>query len=196
MIIEGVKSLGIADIKVITYKKFMDFRGHFCETINKPQLTIFNDYSFVQFNESRSNPFTVRGLHFQTSPPMGKLVRTIYGHMIDVALDIRRDSKTFGKIIMYEMPSDNYSDFGEWIWIPPGFAHGVVSITETIIEYACTSTWNKESEESISVYSRDIDWSLCDKNLKKCFEVIMDSTPLISEKDKNAIEFSSWRHKL
>lgn len=195
MIIENVKSLEIEDIKVITYKKFIDFRGHFCETINKPQLTIFNDDSFVQFNESRSNPFTVRGLHFQTSPPMGKLVRTIYGHMIDMALDIRKDSKTFGKIIMHDMPSDKYSNFGEWIWIPPGFAHGIASITETIIEYACTSTWNSNSEESVSVYSSDIDWSMCDKNLKKCFDVIMSSIPLISDKDKNAMSFSSWRLK-
>src|SRR5690606_8308158 len=90
---------------------------------------------FVQVNESYSRPGTVRGLHFQWNPYMGKLVRTVYGRMVDIALDIRKGSPTFGKALLYDMPSQPDQDYAEWIWIPPGFAHGNYFTAETVIEY-------------------------------------------------------------
>lgn len=198
MKILDVKSLKIADVKVIRYARFTDHRGFFAEHFRKsdflthPQLSFFKDIDFFQCNESFSKPWTIRGLHFQWNPYMGKLVRTLKGRMIDMALDIRKGSPTFGKIISYDMPASPNTEFGEWIWLPPGFAHGNFFTEETHIEYFCSGEWSPGCEAGISPLAGDIDWSWCDLDLKKVFDKIASAKPLMTEKDKNGHSLSSW----
>ena len=128
MKILDVKSLAIPAIKVIRFQRFVDQRGYFTEQYRRSDFQtnehtgFLRDVDFVQANESFSRTGTIRGLHFQWNPHMGKLVRTLRGHLIDVALDIRKGSPTFGNIIAYDMPVNGDEDFNEWIWVPPGFA--------------------------------------------------------------------------
>ena len=147
---------------------------------------------FVQANESYSRKGTVRGLHFQWNPYMGKLVRTLYGHMVDMVLDVRKGSPTFGKIILYDMPTQRETDYAEWIWVPPGFAHGNFFLEETLIEYFCTGQYSQGCEAGISPLATDIDWSLCVPELKQKFDALDRSSMLISDKDKNAYSVAQW----
>src|SRR5512139_3165797 len=130
MKILDVKTLQFSQIKVIRFARFCDHRGYFAEFYRKgdfsrhPGIEFLKGADFVQCNESFSRAGTVRGLHFQWNPYMGKLVRTLHGHMIDMILDIRKGSPTFGKIICHSMPVSSKEDYSEWIWIPSGFAHG------------------------------------------------------------------------
>jgi len=202
MKIESVVSLAIPDIILITYQRFHDKRGYFTEKFNINDINHFNHClnlnslfksKFVQYNESYSLKKTIRGLHFQWNPFMGKLVRTIQGHMIDIVLDIRPKSKTFGKAIMCDMPSTSIDENGQWLWIPPGFAHGNYFIQNTIIEYFCTGTYNAGCEIGINPFSQDIDWSLAHKSLYKQFSK-MQSKCIISTKDRNSIDLAGWLH--
>jgi dTDP-4-dehydrorhamnose 3,5-epimerase len=194
-----VKSLAIEAVKVIRYARFRDHRGYFTETFRKsdfaenPDLNFMHGVEFVQANESCSTKGTVRGLHFQWNPDVGKLVRTLSGRMVDMVLDIRKGSPTFGKIICYDMPTANSDDYNEWIWVPPGFAHGNYFDRETRIEYFCSGSYNPRCEAGISPLSADIDWSLCDKKLKKMFDKIVPTTDLITDKDKNGFSVGSWK---
>jgi dTDP-4-dehydrorhamnose 3,5-epimerase len=123
---------------------------------------------------------------------MGKLVRTLYGHMVDLVLDIRRGSPNFGKAIAYDMPSNTSEDFNEWIWVPPGFAHGNVFVEDTSIEYFCSGEYSPGNEAGISPLSEDIDWSLCDHSLRETFREIASSMPLITDKDRNGLSVCGW----
>jgi dTDP-4-dehydrorhamnose 3,5-epimerase len=196
-----VKSLGIPDIKVIRFGRFIDKRGFFAEHFRKsdftnhPQLHFMRGVEFSQCNGSFSRAGTVRGLHFQWNPHMGKLVRTLSGRMIDLVLDIRRNSPTLGRIIAYDMPASMDADFGEWIWVPPGFAHGNFFLQETHIEYFCSGEYNPNCEAGISPLTSDINWTLCDPVLKKDFETIISEAPLITDKDRNGYSLSSWLNK-
>ena len=108
-----VKELEFAAVKVIRFARFGDHRGYFTESYRKSDfhnsetMGFMKDVEFVQCNESFSKKGTIRGLHFQWNPYIGKLVRTLRGRMIDMVLDIRKDSPTFGNIILYDMPSDS-----------------------------------------------------------------------------------------
>jgi len=148
---------------------------------------------FVQANESYSRKGTVRGLHFQWNPYVGKLVRTLSGRMVDMVLDIRKGSPTFGKIICYDMPATCDEDHSEWIWVPPGFAHGNFFTEDTIIEYFCSGQYSPGYEAGISPLAPDIDWSLCDPEFKRMFDQIAPSTNLITDKDKNGFSVSGWK---
>lgn len=200
MKILDVKSLEIPDIKVIRFGRFADSRGFFTEHfrksdfMNHSQLPFMKNVEFFQCNESFSRPGTIRGLHFQWNPQMGKLVRTLSGRMVDLVLDIRKGSQTLGKILAYEMPASMNADFGEWIWVPPGFAHGNYFIQETHIEYFCTGEYSPNCEAGISSLAKDIDWSLCAPGLKSEFDTIVSGGPLMTEKDKNGHSISSWMH--
>jgi len=194
-----VKSLTIPEIKVIRYQRHMDDRGYFTEILRKsdiderPELSSLKNETLTQFNESFSKQFTVRGLHIQWSPFQGKLVRTLSGHMTDLILDVRKNSPTFGKIIAYDLPVNNAEDFGEFIWIPVGFAHGGFYPEESKIEYYCTSGWSGvDLEAGISPLASDIDWSLCDADLKTKFDQMVSGTPLISDKDRNGFTVAQW----
>ena len=193
-----VKELALSSVKVIRYGRFCDHRGYFTEHYRKSDfhnpdtMNFMKNVEFMQCNESYSRKGTVRGLHFQWNPVMGKLVRTLRGRMIDMVLDIRKGSPTFGMIILYDMPSDHNNDFGEWIWVPPGFAHGNIFTEESMIEYFCTGQYSPGCEAGISPLAEDINWELCDPDLKKIFDNIAPSTSLITDKDKNGFSVSQW----
>src|SRR5919112_1181947 len=190
------KQLEMPEIKVIKFARFGDQRGYFTEHFrssdfqNNPLTSFMKGVEFVQTNESFSKAGTVRGLHFQWNPYMGKLVRTLYGHMIDLILDIRRGSPTFGKAIAYDMPSDRGKEFDEWIWVPPGFAHGNTFLEDSSIEYFCSGEYSPGNEGGISPLAEDIDWSLCDQNLREIFYRVAVSTPLMTDKDRNGLSVS------
>lgn len=195
-----VKALEMEAIKVIKFGRFCDARGYFTEHYRKSdfeshgETAFMKDVEFVQCNESYSKKGTIRGLHFQWNPYMGKLVRTLTGRMIDMVLDIRKGSPTFGKIILYDMPADERADYQEWIWVPRGFAHGNFFTQDTIIEYFCSGEYSPRCEAGISPLAKDIDWTLCDTNLKEAFDSIALSTTLITDKDKNGFSINDWKN--
>jgi dTDP-4-dehydrorhamnose 3,5-epimerase len=155
-------------------------------------MRFMQEVEFVQVNESFSYKGTCRGLHFQWNPYMGKLVRTLSGHMVDLVLDIRRGSPTYGNIIAYDMPTKPEDSYNEWIWVPPGFAHGNFFLEDSKIEYFCSGEYSQGCEAGISPLVPDLDWSLCDAKLKNLFDNIVPTTPFISEKDRNGLSMSAW----
>jgi len=192
--------LQISDAKVVRFAHFRDHRGYFTEHYRKSDfknhkdMGFMNGVEFVQCNESHSKRRTIHGLHFQWNPYMGKLVRTVSGRMIDIVLDIRKGSPTFGKIILYDMPTDKQADYSEWIWAPPGFAHGKFFPEDTMIKYFCSGQYSPGCEACISPLADDIDWSLCDRKLKKLYDQLVPTTTLITDKDKNGLSVNAW-HK-
>ena len=200
MKIMEVKTLDIEAVKVIRFARFCDHRGYFTEQFRKSdfqnhlEMDFMKGVEFVQANESYSKKGTVRGLHFQWNPFMAKLIRTLSGRMVDVVLDIRKGSPTFGKIIAYDMPSDHEADYNEWIWVPPGFAHGNFFTEDSTIEYFCSGEYSPGCEAGISPLAADIDWSLCDESLKKIFDGIASSTELITDKDKDGFSVQAWEN--
>jgi dTDP-4-dehydrorhamnose 3,5-epimerase len=198
MKILAAEQLEIPEIRVIRFARFSDERGYFTEHFRdsdfqtNPLISFMEGVRFVQANESFSRATTVRGLHFQWNPYMGKLVRTLRGHMVDVVLDIRKGSPSFGKAIAYDMPSDRNQDFDEWIWVPPGFAHGNTFLEDTSIEYLCSGEYSPGNEAGISPLAEDIDWSLCDQDLRETFHEIASSTRLMTDKDRNGLSVTAW----
>lgn len=195
-----VKTLFFPEIKIIRFARFKDQRGYFTEVYKKndfdthPDLVFVKNITFVQANASYSKKGTIRGLHFQWNPYMSKLVRVIDGEMIDLILDIRQNSPTFGKIIAYNLNTNLNADYNEWVWVPKGFAHGSVFLKNTIIEYFCDTEWSPESEASISPLAKDIEWSLVNPVTKKQVNSILHNNPLISEKDKNGMTLEQWKN--
>jgi dTDP-4-dehydrorhamnose 3,5-epimerase len=193
-----VRALSIPAVKVVRFARFQDHRGYFTEPYRladfdaHPDMDFMKAIRFVQANESYSKRGAIRGLHFQWNPYMGKLVRTLTGHMADVVLDIRKKSPTFGKAIAYDMPSTVDRDWGEWIWVPPGFAHGNFFLQDTAIEYFCSGQYSPTCEAGISPLAADIDWSLCDRELKEAFDEMTDSSSLMTDKDRNALTVAAW----
>jgi len=161
---------------------FKDERGYFFESYNETNYSSAGlNFKFVQDNESCSSKNVLRGLHFQNPPfAQGKLVRVIKGSVIDIAVDIRKNSPTYGEHIKVELSEDNKYQF----WIPPGFAHGFLSLSdETIFTYKCTNVYNKESEGGII-------WN--DPDLKIDWET---NNPLVSEKDLILTAFNNLKSK-
>ena len=160
-------------------KVFYDERGYFVESFNKNVIKdVGIDVDFLQDNESKSAKNVLRGLHFQNAPhSQGKLVRVVKGAVIDVAVDIRRNSPTYGKHVQVELTEFNKFMF----FIPSGFAHGFVTLeNDTIFSYKCTDFYNKESEGCIL-------WNDADLNINWGVE-----NPIISEKDKFGVKFNSF----
>jgi dTDP-4-dehydrorhamnose 3,5-epimerase len=119
----------IPDVLVIAPKVFGDQRGFFFESFNEEAFNQVTDLKvkFVQDNHSRSAKGVLRGLHYQIQQPQGKLVRVVSGEVLDVAVDIRRASPTFGKAVTVLLSGENHKQ----LWVPPGFAHGFVVLSET-----------------------------------------------------------------
>lgn len=183
-----VKSLVFPEVKVIKTGRFPDNRGYFAEIYKKSDfenIEFLKGKSFVQINESFSRAGVVRGMHFQHSPYQEKLVRVVSGKMIDMFLDIRINSPTFGKVGSYQLETDTKNDFFEWIWLPVGFAHGLYMLEDTTIEYFCTSEYSPKTECSISPVDPDIDWSLIERP--------DFSNVIISDRDKAGKSLSSWK---
>ncbi len=194
-----VKKLDIPGCKVIKYQRFADERGFFAETYRKqdfdthPETDDLKDIHFTQMNESYSKAGTIRGLHFQWNPFMAKLIRCVNGRMIDLLLDIRKNSPTYGKIIAYDSVNSYEHNTGEWVYAPVGIAHGVFLPENTMIEYYCTGHWNPKCEAGISPLAKDIDWSICDKNIYNLLEETKSSGKLIiKDKDENGHSLESW----
>ncbi len=198
MKILSITSLAIPDIKVIRFARFPDHRGYFSEPfrrsdlIGHPDVPSLAGVEFVQANESFSRASTIRGLHFQWNPYMGKLVRAVAGHLIDFALDIRRDSPTLGRIVAHDMPAGPTDPHGEWIWVPPGFAHGTLLLKDTTLEYFCSGEYSPTCEAGISPLADDLDWSLCDPRLKSAYAAVLSAGPLLTDKDRNAPSLRGW----
>ncbi|MBO98603.1 MAG: dTDP-4-dehydrorhamnose 3,5-epimerase [Flavobacteriales bacterium] len=161
---------------------YEDDRGYFFESWNKKIFKKLGlNYEFNQDNQSLSKYGVLRGLHFQNPPyAQGKLVRVVKGKVLDVVVDIRSDSSTYGSHYKIELSETNKLIF----WIPPGFAHGFITLeNDTIFSYKCTSIYNKKSEQALlwSDKTLNIDWQI-----KK---------PIVSQKDQNAIKFLSFKSK-
>ncbi|MDH7476217.1 MAG: dTDP-4-dehydrorhamnose 3,5-epimerase family protein [Microgenomates group bacterium] len=189
-----IKNLEPKEIKVLRFARFADNRGYFTEPFRFSQFIqeFIPDFKIVQINESFSKKGVIRGLHFQWNPYMGKLVRTIKGYMIDLFLDIRKKSPTYGKISAYEMPSDFDKDYSEWIWVPPGFAHGNIFLEDTVIEYLCTGEYSPGCEAGINPLDKDLDWSFCPNQTKEKIKKMIKRGLIISEKDKKGLSLKQW----
>ncbi|MFP1683039.1 dTDP-4-dehydrorhamnose 3,5-epimerase [Alloalcanivorax sp. C16-1] len=164
---------GIPEVKLIKPQVFGDERGFFMETWNERAFSEAGiEASFVQDNHSRSQQHTLRGLHYQLPPyAQGKLVRVTQGEVFDVAVDIRRDSPTFGKWIGAVISEENRLQ----MWIPPGFAHGFYVISEMAdFQYKCTDFYAPEHE-------RCIRWD--DEALGIEWGIKKGQKPIISKKD-------------
>lgn len=197
MKILSTKELAIPAVKVVRFGKFADHRGYFTEPYRKSDLCgatglpELKDVPMLQTNESRSRAGVIRGLHFQWNPFMGKLVRTLTGRMLDVFVDIRKKSPTLGKGVFYDMPARDGEDWDEWIWVPPGFAHGNLFTADTRIEYMCTGEYSQGCEACISPFAPDIDWSLADPALLAEFRSYAGRA-VITEKDAGGQSFGQW----
>lgn len=198
MKIVEVRDLAIPDVKAVRFARFRDARGYFTEPFRRSDLktnpltaACFRDVIFQQLNESLSRGGVVRGLHFQWNPFMGKLVRAVSGHMVDIVVDIRKGSPTHGMGFMHDMPADPAADSAEWIWVPPGFAHGNHFVADTVIEYLCSGEYSQGFEAGIAPYAPDIDWSLCDPALKARFDGL-SVVAVMTDKDRNALTLSAW----
>lgn len=149
---------------------FEDERGHFFESYNKPLFTSLGlPMEFVQDNQSFSVKGVLRGLHMQNEPfAQGKLVRVITGQVLDVAVDLRPGSPTFGQYETFLLDAS----IANMAYIPEGFAHGFVALQDSVFSYKCTNVYNKASETGIIWNDPDlnIDWGVSD--------------PIVSDKDQ------------
>jgi dTDP-4-dehydrorhamnose 3,5-epimerase len=190
------RKLSLPGISVVTFARFPDHRGYFTEHFRDSQfrndISFLADVTFVQANESFSRKGVVRGLHFQWNPFMGKLVRTVHGTMVDLFLDIRKGSPTYGMAAAYEISAKPGQDSAEWIWVPPGFAHGNYFTEDTTIEYFCSGEYSPGCEAGISPLADDVDWSLCDPRLKEGLDRVLQNRELMSDKDVNGLTMAQW----
>lgn len=161
----------IEGVYVIEPKVFGDNRGYFIETYNEQEFKNNGlDYNFVQDNQSKSKKGVLRGLHFQKTHPQAKLVRVLEGEVFDVAVDLRKGSKTYGKWVGVILSEENKKQF----MIPRGFAHGFVVLSETaVFAYKCDDFYHPEDEGGIM-------WNDPDINIEWPYKGEL----LLSEKDK------------
>lgn len=168
-----VLATALAEIRIIEPRVFSDSRGFLFESHSRRVLAAAGiDAEFVQENHSRSAQHVLRGLHYQVRQPQGKLVRVVSGEVLDVSVDIRRGSPTFGKHVTCVLSADNR----RIVWIPPGFAHGfVVRSPHAEFVYKTTDYYAPEHERSIlwSDPALGIDWGLA-------------AEPLLSDRDRMA----------
>ena len=169
-------ALAIPEVLLIEPKVFGDARGFFLESFRQDLFdqATGGHYEFIQDNHSRSSKGVLRGLHYQLPPhAQGKLVRVTSGAVFDVAVDIRRDSETFGQCVGAELTAENHRQ----LWVPPGFAHGFLVLSETAdFVYKTTAYYAPESDRGMRWNDADIgiDWpkldvelSLSEKDLKQ-----------------------------
>lgn len=174
-----VRTCKLKDVLIINPKVFGDERGYFLESFNQERYQKhLGNIEFVQDNESLSSKGVIRGMHFQKPPhSQGKLVRVIKGAVLDVILDIRKDSPTYGQHECIELTEENKTQ----VWIPPGFAHGFETLKDqTIFSYKCTKLYNVESEGSIF-------WKDPDLNISW-----QSTNPIISDKDQQQNLFKNF----
>jgi dTDP-4-dehydrorhamnose 3,5-epimerase len=169
----------ISDVIILEPRVFGDSRGFFFESFNQQ---VFNEavgrnVQFVQDNQSRSEKGVLRGLHYQVKQPQGKLVWIVRGAVFDVVVDIRKSSPTFGKWAGVELNEDNHCQ----LWVPEGFAHGFLVLSESAdFLYKTTDYYAPE-------YERSIKWD--DKDLNIEWPLFGGNNPVLSEKDAKAKAF-------
>jgi len=175
-----VVDTGIKDLIIVEPTIFGDERGYFLETYNEQtwKNVLGEIPKFIQDNESMSQKGVLRGLHFQKPPyQQGKLVRVVKGSVLDVAVDLRKNSPTYGQHFKIVLSGDNKTQ----VYVPGGFAHGFLTLEDnTIFNYKCTNLYNKESEGGLQWNDPElnIDWG--------------EINPLLSEKDKFYEDFISF----
>jgi dTDP-4-dehydrorhamnose 3,5-epimerase len=175
----NISPTAIADVFLVEPQMFGDDRGFFFESFN---AKVFQEATgiltpFVQDNHSRSARHVLRGLHYQIHQPQGKLVRALVGTILDVAVDIRQSSATFGQWVAYELSAENRHQ----LWVPAGFAHGFVVLSDSAeVAYKTTDYYAPQSERSILWNDPDlaIDWQIT-------------APPLLSGKDQAASRFKA-----
>ncbi|MCJ7957822.1 MULTISPECIES: dTDP-4-dehydrorhamnose 3,5-epimerase [unclassified Pseudomonas] len=168
-------SLAIPDVILFEPKVFGDERGFFYESFNQKvfEEAVGRPVHFVQDNHSKSVKGVLRGLHYQIKQAQGKLVRVTHGEVFDVAVDLRESSSTFGKWVGVHLSASNRAQ----LWIPPGFAHGFVVLSESAeFLYKTTDYWAPEHERSLAWDDADvaIEWPITEP-------------PTLSAKDANAV---------
>lgn len=173
-----IKNTSIDGLLLVRPNRFSDSRGYFSETFSQRDFNnaVGAEVEFVQDNESFSAKGVLRGMHFQLPPvPMGKLVRVVSGAILDVAVDLRKGSPTYGKHESVRLDADE----GWQFWIPEGFAHGFLALEEgTKIAYKCTAFYDSEFDFGIRWDDLGIDWGISD--------------PLLSDKDAAAISLKDF----
>lgn len=167
----SIEATALPEVKVIAPRINRDQRGLFFESFNAAEFarTVAPDYVFVQDNHSRSDARVLRGMHYQIRHPQGKLVRVLAGEIFDVVIDIRRSSSNFGNWVGVHLSAENFRQ----LWVPPGFAHGFVVLSEGAeVFYKTTDYWHPEHERTILWNDADIgiEWPI-------------DFEPLLSPKD-------------
>lgn len=178
-----IKDTLIPDVKILEPVVYRDQRGEFAEIIRASDFSAFTGgKSIVQVNQSVSCRGVLRGLHCQLRHPQGKLIRVVCGEVFDVAVDLRRDSPTFGKSVSAVLSAENHRMF----WIPEGFAHGFLVLSDSAcFVYGCTDYYDASSEQTIL-------WNDADLNID--WPKVRDASgnitaPVISEKDARGIPF-------
>jgi dTDP-4-dehydrorhamnose 3,5-epimerase len=167
---------------------FGDARGFFQESFNQHdfQNAMGSNIQFVQDNHSRSAHGVLRGLHLQVQKPQGKLVRVVSGEVLDVALDARVDSATFGQWFSHRLSADNHLQ----MYIPPGFAHGFLVLSESAdFLYKTTEYWHPESERSIL-------WNDPDLNINWPLSELKQHQPVLAAKDAQGLSWCQFRQQL
>ena len=167
------------EVKIFESILYKDNRGYFSEIYNpfiQKQLKV----SFSQDNLSMSHKHVLRGIHYQSTNPMGKLCRVIKGSGFDIMVDLRKNSPTFGKHEIIYLSGSNF----RWVWVPEGFGHAFLSLQDdTYFYYKCSSLYNPESEGSINIFSPELKLSL----------PVPKKDIILSEKDKNAPFFKTYK---
>lgn len=167
-----IAETAVAEVKLITPRVFEDDRGFFLESWREDAFAEAGITGpWVQDNHSRSSKHSLRGIHYQINQPQGKLVRATRGSIFDVAVDLRRSSPTFGKWVGQELSADNK----EMLWIPPGFGHGFLALSDGAeIQYKCTDYYAPDDERTIA-------WN--DPMLGIAWPLANGETPILSAKD-------------
>ena len=182
------KGKNIKEVFLLKPNIFEDERGFFYESCNLIELKniLSREVYFNQDNHSFSKKGVLRGIHYQLNPfPQAKLIRCVKGIIFDVAVDLRKNSETFGEWVSAELSEHNH----EQLWIPEGFGHGYLTISsEAIVLYKATNLWNKDLE-------RCIYWDDDKININWPFEKIKNMRPILSEKDSSAINIKEAINK-
>lgn len=175
-----LEKTNIEDIILLTPRVYADDRGYFMESYNQKKVEILIKDRFVQDNESESHKNVLRGLHFQLPPhAQSKLIRVIKGSILDIAVDLRKESSTYGKHFKHILSGENKKQ----LYIPIGFAHGFLSLEDnTILNYKCSDYYNANAEASILWNDPDlaIDWGI--------------DNPILAEKDQLAENFVTFEN--
>ena len=170
----------ISDVILLTPRIYKDERGYFMESYNQKKVEKLIKDTFVQDNESLSDKNVLRGLHLQLPPhAQAKLIRVIKGSILDVAVDLRKNSDTYGQHFKHILSGENKKQ----LYIPKGFAHGFLSLeNDTILNYKCSDYYHAESEQSIAWNDPDlaIDWGI--------------PNPILAEKDRQAENFVTFEN--